>query len=182
MLMNCFGLRPGEARRIRRVDLCTDSGTLRIPESKGHRNRLVMVPNDVLVLCRSYITALNRLAPAGKYLFSATLNHNECYGERWLWQTFSNCWAAAGLKYAGGPKVVPYDLRHSFATNRLYQWMKEGKDIEAHLPYLSAYMGHTKISHTAYYIHLVPKVFSHLTKQVLQRFEYLILEVDDIEE
>lgn len=35
-------------------------------------------------------------------------------------------------------------------------WVDAGKDIMGLLPYLSAYMGHTKFSHTLYYVHLLP--------------------------
>ena len=34
------------------------------------------------------------------------------------------------------------------------RWVEEGKDIEAWLPYLAAYMGHQKYSSTAWYVHL----------------------------
>jgi integrase len=38
-----------------------------------------------------------------------------------------------------GPR--PYDLRHAFAVHRLTAWYREGADIHARLPWLSAYMG-----------------------------------------
>jgi hypothetical protein len=37
------------------------------------------------------------------------------------------------------------------------RWVEEGKDIEAWLPYLAAYMGHEKYSSTAWYVHLLPE-------------------------
>lgn len=55
-----------------------------------------------------------------------------------------------------------YDLRHTFATHRLYQWVKEGKDINACLAYLSGYMGHSNLESTAYYIHLLPTLYTDL--------------------
>lgn len=55
-----------------------------------------------------------------------------------------------------------YDLRHTFATHRLYQWVKEGKDINACLAYLSEYMGHSNLESTAYYIHLLPTLYTDL--------------------
>ena len=45
------------------------------------------------------------------------------------------------------------------------------------LPYLSAYMGHANFSHTAYYIHLTPEIFLHMSQMDLSRFENLIPEV-----
>lgn len=60
----------------------------------------------------------------------------------------------------GHPRL--YDLRHTFATHRLYQWVKEGKDINACLAYLSEYMGHSNLESTAYYIHLLPTLYTDL--------------------
>lgn len=54
-------------------------------------------------------------------------------------------------------RTRPYDLRHAFATHTLMQWIENGNDVMALLPYLSAYMGHSKISSTFYYIHLLPQ-------------------------
>ena len=36
------------------------------------------------------------------------------------------------------------------------RWVEEGRDLEAWLPYLAAYMGHQKYSSTAWYVHLLP--------------------------
>ena len=69
-------------------------------------------------------------------------------------------------------------FRHSFATHRIYQWHKEGKDIDAFLPGLSAYMGHSHYSHTLYYLHLLPEIFSDMTGFDFERFSSIIPEVD----
>lgn len=55
------------------------------------------------------------------------------------------------------PKVRIYDLRHRFASAVLNRWLDEKRNLYAMLPYLRAYMGHEKISTTAYYIHLLPE-------------------------
>jgi integrase len=39
----------------------------------------------------------------------------------------------------------------------MMKWLDEGADLIAKLPYLSAFMGHTHFSDTAYYIHLLPE-------------------------
>jgi hypothetical protein len=41
--------------------------------------------------------------------------------------------------------------------------MQNGKDLYAMLPYLSSYTGHTKITETFYYIHLVPGMFETMS-------------------
>ena len=68
----------------------------------------------------------------------------------------------AGISGYGEIRPRLYDLRHTFATHRLYQWVKEGKDINACLAYLSEYMGHSNLESTAYYIHLLPTLYTDL--------------------
>lgn len=51
-----------------------------------------------------------------------------------------------------------HDLRHTFATNVLRSWYKEGKDVQALLPKLSTYLGHSNVSHTSVYLNVVPEI------------------------
>jgi integrase len=55
--------------------------------------------------------------------------------------------------------------------------MRAGEDMDAKLPYLSAYMGHVSITSTYYYIHLVPGVFSEMSGADYSALEKLIPEV-----
>jgi hypothetical protein len=55
--------------------------------------------------------------------------------------------------------------------------MKQEKDLMSMLPYLSAYMGHSHISHTAYYIHLVPEFFAEMSGMDMNLYSSLIPEV-----
>ncbi len=57
--------------------------------------------------------------------------------------------------------------------------MKEGKDLNAMLPYLSAYLGHEQFSQTAYYLHLVPELFSQINPLDINEFAKLLPEVDE---
>ena len=50
----------------------------------------------------------------------------------------------AGITEFEGPKPRVYDFRHTFATECICRWMREGRDIDAMLPFLSAYMGHAR--------------------------------------
>ena len=59
--------------------------------------------------------------------------------------------------------------------------MREGKDLNAMLPYLSAYMGHAQLSDTYYYIHLVPGLFEEMTEFDDSASNNLIPEVDENE-
>jgi hypothetical protein len=57
-------------------------------------------------------------------------------------------------------------------------WLDDGKDINALTPYLSAYMGHSDFSNTAYYISLIPDRLIKSSGVQWERMIALIPEVD----
>lgn len=174
-LIYCCGLRPIEARNLRVENVDLLNGRLKILESKGHKDRVVMLTEDVLELCRRYHTEVCRMMP-GRELFFPNSN-GKLYTKEWAEKTFRVQWAKTGIAQSGANPPRIYDLRHSFVTHRLYLWMKEGKDVSAYLPYLSAYLGHAQLSDTAYYIHLVPETFEKMAGFDFSRREGLLPEV-----
>lgn len=176
-IMYACGLRPDEARLIRTTDLSQDCGTLSIPESKGHKDRMVRLPAGLAGICRTYRKHLEAKFPGCESFFPCQKYGGRHYSAGWLIDTFRRCCEDAGIDAINGNRPRPYDFRHTFATHRLYQWMADGKDLSVCLPYLSAYMGHADFSATAYYIHLVPEIFSTMSGMDRNRFEGLIPEV-----
>lgn len=175
-LMYGCGLRPNEARLIRTADLSQDCGTLFIPESKGHKDRIVSLPAGLASLCSTYRKHLESKFPDSEFFFPCQRYGGRHYSAGWLIDTLRHCWEDAGINTVHS-RPRPYDFRHTFATHRLYQWMAAGKDLSVCLPYLSAYMGHADFSSTAYYIHLVPEIFSSMSGMDRNSFESLIPEV-----
>jgi integrase len=75
-----------------------------------------------------------------------------------------------GLKGARGrigPR--PYDLRHAFAVHRLTAWYRDGVDIHARLPWLSAYMGHVNVLGTEVYLHATPQLLKIASDRFAKR-------------
>lgn len=50
------------------------------------------------------------------------------------------------------PLPRPHDLRHTFAVSRVLAWYQEGRDVNALLPVLSTYLGHSCVEHTRLYL------------------------------
>ncbi len=175
-LIYCCGLRPSEARKLKVQHVDLGIGRLHILESKGHKDRVVMLSDDVLALCQQYHEQVRSLLPDSEYFFPDS--NGKMYTKDWIIKTFRIVRAKAGMQHSGGTTCRVYDFRHTFATNRLYLWMKEGKDLTACLSYLSAYMGHAQLSDTAYYIHLVPEFFPQMAQMDMGKFERLIPEVE----
>ena len=46
----------------------------------------------------------------------------------------------------------PYECRHSFCTHTIERWVAEGRDVNAMMPILSAYVGHSKVADTYWYL------------------------------
>lgn len=176
-LMYTCGLRPHEARLIQKEHLDLSEGTIVIPESKGHRDRIVVMPPEMVKICSRYYPYATHEFPDSPYLFPCQRFKGNEYTKNWLRSVFHLCWNEAGLAEVSGNAPRPYDFRHTFATHRIYRWMKEKRDLGALLPYLSAYMGHAHFSATAYYIHLIPGLFSELSGMDLNVYGDLLPEV-----
>lgn len=177
-LMYCCGLRPKEARLIKKSDVDFSAKTVHIPESKGHKDRMIVMSDDVCALVEKYMSVIPHRFSENEYLFP-NWKGKDYLSSNWLVKMFRLCWETSGIKDFSGERPRPYDFRHTFATKRLYSWMKEGKDLDAYLPYLSTYMGHAHFEHTAYYIHLVPEFFPQMSQMDLTRFEGLLPEVTE---
>jgi integrase len=142
-------------------DVNIQSGKIFIAESKGNRDRIVMLCGDILDICHKYNEAMNELFPDRNFFFAK--NTTDACDYKWFNHIFRGLLAPLQIESRYGSPPRLYDLRHTFATHRLYRWMKDGKDLHAMMPYLSAYMGHARVSDTYYYIHLVPGMHEEMS-------------------
>ena len=146
------GLRPPEARRLRRRDVDADNAMVMIERSKRNKDRRVPVTGDLAGLLARFDHLADLRRPDREWFFED--QHGRQYSPSWLIASYHRCCERAG---GIAPASTPYTLRHNYATRTLMRWVEEGKDIEAWLPYLAAYMGHQKYSSTAWYVHLLPE-------------------------
>lgn len=174
-MIYCCGLRPKEGRTILRRNVDLESGRVLIQAAKKNKDRVIVMSPDMLKLCQRYDTIVDKIVSSREHFFPGPHGVYTMHG---LKEIFQKCLKNTGLVFSGN-RPRTYDLRHTFATNVLYRWMKEGKDINAHLPYLSAYLGHENFSDTAYYIHLVPQYFSQISDMCLSQHSHLIPEIEN---
>ena len=147
-LMYCSGLRPQEPPAIRCEDLDLNTGDLYIRESKRHKDRHIIISDDMLELCHCYDSLF------GKREWFFQRYDGKPYATSWYNQLWRKIVGKSGINWRGRPR--PYDLRHAFASRNIIRWLDEGKDIMELLPHLSAYMGHSELCSTLYYIHMLP--------------------------
>ncbi len=158
LLLYSTGLRFGEALRLCLHDVDTAARVLFVERFKG-RARWVPFHRSLSQELDKYLAARRTYAPAapGDRFFvglnkktlpviTASINIRALFRK-------------AGLKPERGrigPR--PYDLRHSFAVDRLTRWYRQGVDLHARLPWLSAYMGHDDILGTETYLTATPEL------------------------
>jgi integrase/recombinase XerD len=170
LVLYCTGIRFGEALRLRMRDVDTGAGVLFIETFKG-RARWVPFHRTLSRELRRYVTERVAYAPSGpETRFFVGVNQrvlpvSTAHG------TIHGLFEKAGLKPEkgrAGPR--PYDLRHAFAVQRLTRWYRQGADLHARLPWLSAYMGHVDIVGTEAYLNATPELLQLAADRLHRRY------------
>ena len=177
-LIYCCGLRISEARKLKWNDADLEAGTLKIMHSKGHKDRLIYMSDDLALLIKKYKTMLNdHHGCVSEWVFPAR-EQERCLSSVTINAVFRRAWNAT--PYAKGCDKAPtvHSLRHSFVVKRMNLWMEEGVALKKMLPFLSRYLGHQSTDDTFYYYHQVEEAFS-IIKQKDQSASFVIPEVAD---
>ena len=152
------GLRAGEVVRLRVGNIDSAQMIIRIVQSKGRKDRHVMLPAEVLKLLRQWWKERPSahdagVAPEHRWLFPAR-RHHQPLTTRQFGRLFKEAAKAAALRKT----VSLHSLRHSFATHLL----ERGRDIRV----IQALLGHSKLETTARYsrvaIGMIAKIESPL--------------------
>lgn len=162
------GLRCSEARLLHAGDVDIDTGALQIRDAKGGKDRQLPVSEQLRERLADYHAKLVG-QPGWEWFFPGatpgvplTLNNVNRNFRRFLWQ--------ARIPHGGrghGPRV--HDLRHTMAVNNLRSWFEQGENVDALLPVLQTYLGHSSIDDTAYYLHLSAASYQDITERVKQK-------------
>jgi len=156
LLYTC-GLRPQEGRCLKSDNINLETGEILVIQNKSRRQRIVVMSDDMLRLCRQYNAWRAKSSIGSEYFFA--LSHRRPFEHECLCRTLRRCWEAAnpGTSPELLPRIRPYDLRHQYASSILHKWLDEGRNLNVMFPYLRAFMGHILASDTAYYIHILPE-------------------------
>lgn len=155
------GLRPNEGREILTENVDLNTGEIIITNTKRGKDRVVVMSDDMLGMCRRYDTRRGIFGSGSIYFFPA--KDGGAFMSAKIIAAFNRAWtmAVCSPQTPIPPSVRVYDLRHRFASACLNRWLDEGRDLLSMLPYLREYMGHHSLNETAYYIHILPE---NLTK------------------
>lgn len=173
VILYCTGLRFGEAVRLRLGDVDLEHSVFFIQESKG-RSRLVPFGSDLVQVIIAYLE--ERKLILTKHNLTEDALFVRLSGQPLTIKTASNAvkrlLRQQGLKPEkgrAGPR--PFDFRHAFAVHRLTDWYHQGVDIQARLPWLSAYMGHVNLLGTEAYLHATPELLQFASDRFEHRFK-----------
>lgn len=169
-LIYTCGLRPREARLLARTSLNLKTGEILITQTKHHKERIVVMSDDMLSLAEKYTYMRDMAYPNCEWFFP--LSHEKPYSEALLQKWFRKFFICSKPEVDSDilPIVRVYDLRHRFASAVLNKWLDKKVDLYSKLPYLSTYMGHSELSSTAYYVHILPE---NLVKSSGINWDYL---------
>ena len=151
------GLRISEVVRLTTGDLNSQRMIIHVRQAKGHKDRYVMLSEQLLNILRNY---WKRRRPPGNLLFPGALL-NRPITQRSVQRAFRDAADQAGLD----ADVSPHTLRHSFATHLLEQ----GVDIRV----IQQLLGHSNINSTARYA----RVAINTIRQIQSPLELLIMEM-----
>jgi site-specific recombinase XerD len=148
------GLRAGEVVRLRACDIDSAQMIICVVQSKGRKDRHVMLPPEVLDLLRQWWKARPRwydigVEPEQRWLFPGR-NRHQPLTTRQFGRLFKEATKAAGLRKT----LSLHSLRHSFATHLL----ERGKDIRL----IQALLGHDKLETTARYTRVATGIIAKI--------------------
>ena len=146
------GLRASEVVRLKAGDIDSAQGIIRVVQSKGRKDRNVMLSVEVLALLRQWWKARPRwydigVPPQERWLFPG-LRRGKPMTTRQLARLFHQTADAAGIR----KPVTLHSLRHSFATHLL----EHGTDVRV----IQALLGHSKLDATARYTRVATGMIS----------------------
>ena len=153
-LFYCCGLRLAEACYLRRNCVDLKRGIFKILQSKGNKNRLVFLSDDVLELCRKYDARMQAIIPERQWFFPGRYK-DKPIRKNSVDKKFGEFWNKTPFAGKVDKKPTVHCLRHTFVVDKMNEWMHAGMDIGVMMPYLSRYLGHSSIGETQYYFHTI---------------------------
>lgn len=170
-LLAVTGMRVGEVVALNDHDVDLNQGLLTVRQSKFNKMRLIPVHLSTQQQLRTYARFRDKLVPVRAtdrfFVSGRGTGLNYCI----VRHAFIRLSRHIGLRAPGdrhGPRL--HDLRHTFAVRTLIHWYRSGIAPEQRLPLLSAYLGHTKVSDTYWYLTAIPE----LMDAVITRLDHFL--------
>jgi site-specific recombinase XerD len=152
------GLRRSEISTLKWQDILFDEHKIHIKQSKGNKDRIVMLPNSIVAILQNY----RAIYPSDEWVFAGQYK-GEAISASTVQVVMRQAVAKAGLE----KKATVHTLRHSFATHLL----ESGTDIR----YIQQLLGHANVNTTMIYTHITPKA----AKNIISPLDRMIYGADE---
>ncbi len=166
-LLAVTGMRVSEPIALNRQDVDLVRGIQTVRLTKFGKSRLIPVHLSTVEKLAEYSRLRDRLfsSPRDPSFFvsekGTRLTH---WSVRWTFVKLSREIGLRGPHDSHGPRL--HDLRHTFAVKTLLRWYQTGVDVERHMPELAAFLGHTHVNDTYWYISAVPELLRLANKRL----------------
>jgi integrase/recombinase XerD len=154
------GIRVVEALRLGVLDVDLDEALLVVERSKGHKSRLVPIAPSSVEALADYRD--RRPDEAGATFFVGERGGPLHYVA--LRAAFVHAVTWSALEWDPPPRLG--DFRHGFAVRTLLDWYRSGQDVQAMLPRLSTYLGHTEPASTYWYLSAAPELMAIVAERL----------------
>ena len=165
-LLYTTGIRIGEAMALNLEDFYSIEQRIYIAKGKFRKARWIPLSDSTSKALRSYVDKRLRVKPdsvdSPLLINERSRRLHHCTVNR----TFRGLLHRCDIPHDKHTGARVHDLRHTFAAHRLLQWYRDGKDVNARLPWLATYMGHVDINSTQVYLRATPE----LNEEVGRRF------------
>lgn len=160
-LLVVSGMRIGEVLRLGRDDVDEDRLAIVVRRSKPGSSREVPLHETTMEALHAYARLRDQRfsVPSSQRFFISAKGAGLCYTT--VRTTFRELVRTAGLEGRGvrcRPRI--HDIRHSFAVASVLRWYREGADVDAKLPLLSAVLGHVDPASTYWYLEAAPELLA----------------------
>ncbi len=158
-LLAATGLRISEALGLDAVDVDQAAGVLTIRDTKFGKTRYVPVHRTTRAALQRYARTRDRLVPSrgtGAFFITEQGARLSESAVRWVYAQLRPRTPAGGA--TGQAPLRIHDLRHTFAVRTVRSLYRAGRDVEAWLPRLATYLGHTHVNDTYWYLTADPEL------------------------
>lgn len=170
-LLAATGLRIGEALALNRDAVDLKTALLHIRETKFMKSRVVPIHRTTCSALAEYARLRNVCPSTASANAFFTFADGRRPTRKQVYCTLQTLARAVGVSPAEGKRHVRlHEFRHTFVVKTLVRWYRSGVNVDAWLPALSTYLGHSCPAATYWYISAVPELLALASGRLARAF------------
>ncbi len=160
-LLAVTGMRVGEVTRLDLADVSFDEGLITITNTKFGKSRQVVLDPSTVRALDAYLKRRAALSPVpGEPAFFVHPAGNRITYESVQAMFHALAGRAGVTARSESCRPTIHGLRHTFAVKTLVNWYMSGEDVQAKLPLLATWLGHSDPKFTYWYLSASPELLA----------------------